>query len=198
MMKIVKPLLAVLIIFCLCSCGAERPIQSAGQTEAKTQSSAEAPVPASPTQSYEMTEAVAPESHQEEASSRRSVTLAEMVELAPYIFTAKYKDGPDQDGFTHFSVLSGFRGNLSGTISFLCPDFTPDPEAEYLLFAERFTNVMKQTDYLVLDGYVVQKNDALQSLLISDLKGQSYTEILQKMPDLVQAFPTSTPSVHGA
>ncbi len=134
-----------------------------------------------------------PESIQEPSSrdsaSRRARTLTERVELAPEIFTAKQESGPDENGMYHFTVLRTFRGELSDSQFVLGPGFTPDREAEYLFFAELFANVMTDTVFLVIDDYILEKNGALCSLSISDLKEQSYADILAKMPAIVQALP---------
>ena len=201
MIKVCKFFLLLFTLFCLCSCGAQKTEDSTDETErpvqtvsdsSSVQATAAAPESIQESSVVQVTTSV-PESIQEPSSrdsaSRRARTLTEMAELAPYIFTAKQEGGPDENGMYHFTVLRTFRGELSDSQFVLGPGFTPDREAEYLFFAELFANVMTDTVFLVIDDYILEKNGALCSLSISDLKGQSYADILAKMPAIVQALP---------
>ena len=201
-MKALRICLALfLALLCLCSCGKQNSAEStAGQATVPAASSlAETSVPETASlpaetvsaQEHETTPAAAPEASREGSASRHAMTINEMISLAPCIFTAKYESGPDVSGRYDFTVLACFRGDLTGTQSVNCFDFTPDKNAEYLFFAERFANVMNDTVFLVIDDYVRETGSGLQSLSITDLKDRTYGGLLAELPALVQAFPSA-------
>ena len=183
-----------LALLCLCSCGMQNAEEStAGQEKAVPASSSQEttalPAETASSQEHETTPTAAPEASREGSAGRHAMTINEMISLAPCIFTAKYESGPDVSGRYDFTVLSCFRGDLTGTQSVNCFDFTPDKNAEYLFFAERFANVMNDTVFLVTDDYVRETGSGLQSLSLTDLKDRTYGGLLSELPALVQTFP---------
>ncbi len=196
-MKALKICLALfLALLCLCSCGRQNAEESTTGQEKTVPASSSQETTALPAetvsaQEHETTPAAAPEASREGSASRHAMTINEMISLAPCIFTAKYESGPDVSGRYDFTVLACFRGDLTGTQSVNCFDFTPDKNAEYLFFAERFANVMNDTVFLVIDDYVRETGSGLQSLSITDLKDRTYGGLLSELPALVQAFPSA-------